>query len=104
MKIALMVDSKNISKEICKTTEIQVFEVEKNKVKSKIKIDTTAGGGYEGLLYILYNEGVEVVLCGELQEDEKKDFMNYGLKVFSGAKGNPNKTLNAYMKYLIRES
>ena len=90
MKVALMTDSKNISKEICNTTEIQVFEIEKNKIKSKIKskikIDTTSGGGYEGLLYILYNEGVQIVLCGEIKEDQKKDFIDYVLEVFSGEK------------------
>ncbi len=100
MKVALMVDMKNISKEISKTTEIHVFEVDKAKIKSRVKIDTTSGGGYEGLLYILYNEGVETVLCGDLKENERKDFLNYGLKVFAGAKGSPIKTLNAYIRYM----
>ncbi len=100
MKVALMVELKNMAKDISKTTEIHVFEVDKNKIKSKIKIDATSGGGYEGLLYILYNEGVETVLCGELKEDERKDLMDYGMKVFAGAKGSPTKTLNAYIRYL----
>ena len=100
MKVALMVDNKEISREISLTREIQVFEINKGKIISKMKIDTTTVGGYEGLLYILGNEGVETVLCGSLKDEEKNDFVNYGLEVVSGARGNPSKTINSYIKYL----
>ena len=104
MRVALTTDGRNISKELAKTTVIEMYDINKGKLVGKLKIDVSAGGGYRGLLYILENEGVDVLLCGEVKGEEKKDLEDCGMQVFSGAKGSVNKTLNMYLRGLNRRS
>lgn len=104
MRVAITTDGRNISKDLTRTKEIEVFDIQNSRSQGRLRIDVTAGGGYEGLLYILQNEGIEVVLCGEINNEEKKDLEDYGIQVFSGARGSTNKTLSMYLRSLRKRN
>ena len=86
MRVAITTDGRNIAENLTRTKEIEVFDIQNSRAQVRLRIDVTAGGGYEGVLYILQNEGVEVVLCGEINNEEKNDLEDYGIEVFSGAR------------------
>lgn len=103
MKVAITTDGRNVSKQFASTKGLEIFEIQKGRTTSRMLVDASAGGGYEGLVYILQNEGVEVVLCGEIKANERKELEECGLQVFPGARGGTTSILNAYLRN-IRQS
>ncbi len=100
MKVAITTDGRSVSKQFASTKGLEIFDVQKGKATSKMLVDASVGGGYEGLVYILQNEEVEVVLCGEIKANERKELEDYGLQVFPGARGSTTSILNAYLRSL----
>lgn len=100
MRVAITTDGKSVSKQFLTTKGLEIFEVQQGKANNKILVDTSVGGNYKDLSYILQNEGVDVLLCGDIKNHEKKELEECGLQVFSGAKGSTSSILNAYLRSL----
>lgn len=103
MRIAVTSNGKSISSDLGKTIKFIVFEILKGKTRGKLIIDVSASGGYDALRYILKNEGVEVLLCGEITDKIKMDLENNGIKVVSGVRGNINNAISGYMRKQIKK-
>ncbi len=103
MRVAITTDGRSVSKQFVTTKGLEIFDLQKGRASSKILVNVS-GGDREELIYILQNEGVEVLLCGEITANEKKELEDYGLQVFSGARGSSNGILNAYLKKLQQSS
>lgn len=104
MRIAVTSDGKNVSSHFGKTIKFVIFEIFKGKTRGKLLIDVSASGGHDALIYILKNEGVQVLLCGEITEKIKVELENQGIEVISGLKGNIISVLKGYMRRQIREN
>lgn len=104
MRIAITTDGKSVSKQFLTTKGFEIFEVQQGKASDKILVDTSSGGGYKDLNYILQNEGVDVLLCGEINSPEKKDLEACGIQVLSGARGSTVGILNTYLRSLRQSS
>lgn len=100
MKIAITTDGKSVSKQFLTTKGFEIFDVQQGKASDKILIDTSSGGSYTDLNYILQNEGVDVLLCGGINSPEKKDLETCGIQVLAGARGSASSILNAYLRSL----
>ena len=102
MRIAVTSDGKNVSSHFGKTIKFVIFEIFKGKTRGRLLIDVSASGGHDALTYILKNESVEVLLCGEITEDMKVELENQGIEVISGLKGNISGVLRGYMRRQTR--
>lgn len=102
MRIAVTSDGKNVSSQFGKTIKFTIFEILKGRTKGKLLIDVSASGGHDALTYILKNEGVEVLLCGEITEKMRVELENQGIEVISGLRGNISAVLRGYMRRQIR--
>lgn len=100
MRVAITTDGRSVSKQFLTTKGIEIFEVQQGKANNKMLVDTSVGGNYKDLSYILQNEGVDVLLCGEINSHEKQDLEACGIEVFSGAKGSTSSIFNAYLRSL----
>ena len=102
MRVAITNNGKNVAEQFGKAISFTVYEVAKGKTKGKIVINVSASGGSDALLFILKNEGVEVLLCGQISEQMKVDLENYGIEVVDGLRGNVNALLRAYLMGRIK--
>ena len=100
MKVAITTDGKNVSKQFLAAKGIEIFEVEQGKASNKTIVATSGEGNYKDLSYILQNEGVDVLICGAIKDDEKKQLEECGIQVLSGARGNTAGILSAYVRNL----
>ncbi len=104
MRIAVTTDGKNVSEQFGRTIKFMIFEVLRGQMRGKLLINVSASGGQEALIYILKNEGVEVLLCGEISEQVKEELMKYNIEVISGLRGNVHSLIRAYIKGYLRNN
>lgn len=98
MRIAITTDGKNVSSHFGKTVKFTIFEILKGRTKGKLLIDVSASGGEGALVYVLKNERVEVLLCGEIAEKIRLELENQGIEVIAGLRGNINAVLRGYLR------
>ena len=103
MRIAVTTNGKNVSEQFGKAIKFTIFEVLRGQMRGKLLIDVSAGGSQDALIYILKNEGVEVLLCGEISERVKMELEKIGIKVISGLKGNVHSLIRAYIKGYLKK-
>lgn len=103
VRIAITTNGKNISEQFGKTIKFTIFEVLSGQTKGKLLIDVSASGDQDALIYVLKNEGVEVLLCGEITQRVKAEWERYGIEVIAGLKGNIHALLKAYVRGRIKE-
>lgn len=97
MRIAITNNGKNVAEKFDKAINFTVYEVDKGKAKGKSVINVSTSGGNEALIFILKNEGVNVLLCGAISERIKEALEGYGVEVVDGLRGNVNMLLRAYV-------
>lgn len=102
MRIAVTTDGKSISEQFGRTIKFMIFEVLRGQMRDRVLINVSASGGQEALIYILKNEGVEVLLCGEISEQVKEELMKYNIKVISGLKGNVRSVIRACIRGYLK--
>lgn len=98
MRIAVTGNKNKISEQIGKSVEFTIFEIFPGQLKGKMIVSGSMGGGQEALIYVLKNEGAEVLLCGEISEVIKSKLEGNGIQVISGLKGNVHSLIRAYAK------
>lgn len=98
MRIAVTGNKNKIAEHIGKSVEFTIFEIFPGQLKGKMIVSGSMGGGQEALIYVLKNEGAEVLLCGEISEVIKSKIEENGIKVISGLKGNVYSLIRAYAK------
>ena len=104
MHIAVTTDGNNISSHFEKAIKFTIFEILKGRTRGKVVIDVSESGGEEALTYILINEGVDVLLCGEIKEAARAEIEGQGIKVVPKLRGNVSTVLGAYTRGRIKEN
>lgn len=104
MRIAVTTNGRNVSEEFGSTIKFTIFEVLRGQTKGKLLIDVSASGGQDALIYILKNEGVEVLLCGKISEQIKKELEKYGIRVMSGLRGNIQTHIRSYIRDHLKDA
>lgn len=104
MKIAVTVEGNKVSERCGKPIKFMIFEVLKGQLKGKLLVNVSTGGGQEALIYVLKNEGAEVLLCGEISEFVRTELQKYDIKVISGLRGNVHSLIRAYAKGALKEA
>ena len=97
MKIAATYDNGNIFQHFGKTETFKVYEVEDNKVVSSEVIGSN-GTGHGALAGLLAAQGISVLICGGIGEGAQTALAEAGIEVCSGAQGNTDEAVEAYLK------
>ena len=97
MKIAATYDNGNIFQHFGKTETFKVYEVEDNKVVSSEVIGSN-GTGHGALAGLLAAQGISVLICGGIGGGAQTALAEAGIKVYSGAQGNTDEAVEAYLK------
>lgn len=97
MKIAVTYDNGNVFQHFGKTENFKVYEVEAEKVVSS-EIIASNGTGHGALAGLLAETGIHVLICGGIGEGAQEALDEAGIEVVSGAEGNTDEAVEAYLK------
>lgn len=97
MKIAVAYDNGNIFQHFGRTESFKLYEVEDNTVISSEVIGSN-GIGHGALAGLLAEQNVDVLICGGIGEGAQSALTEAGVELCSGAEGNADEAVEAYLK------
>lgn len=97
MKIAVTYDNGNIFQHFGKTEFFKVYEVENNQVVSS-EVISSNGEGHGALAGLLAEQAVDVLICGGIGGGAQSALAEAGVELCSGAQGNTDEAVEAYLK------
>ena len=97
MKIAVTYDNGNIFQHFGKTENFKIYEVEDHKVISSEVIGSN-GTGHGALAGLLAEQSVDVLICGGIGGGAQAALAEAGVELCSGAQGNADQAVEAYLK------
>ena len=97
MKIAVTFANGEVFQHFGHTENFKLYEIEAGQIVSSEVIDTN-GSGHEALAGFLADRGVSVLLCGGIGGGAQAALADVGIEIVSGAQGNADAAVNAYLK------
>ena len=97
MKIAVAYDNGNIFQHFGRTESFKLYEIEDNTVISS-KVIGSNGIGHGALAGLLAEQDVDVLICGGIGEGAQSALTKAGVELCSGADGNADAAVEAYLK------
>ena len=97
MKIAVTYEDGNVFQHFGHTETFKIYEVEDGKVVSSELIGSE-GSGHGALAFLLAKKNIEVLVCGGLGDGAKNALTGAGIEVCSGAQGDADAAVEAYLK------
>jgi len=97
MKIAVPFSNGEVFQHFGHTESFKLYEIEANQVVSSEIIDTN-GSGHEALAGFLAGLSVSVLLCGGIGGGAQAALSEAGIEICSGAVGDADEAVNAYLK------
>ncbi len=96
MKIAVPFESGEVFQHFGHTENFKLYEVEAGQIVSS-EIIAANGSGHDALADFLTNLSVNVVLCGGIGGGAQTALSNAGIEICSGAAGDADAAVNAYL-------
>ena len=97
MKIAVPYENGQVFQHFGHTETFKLYEIENNDIVSG-EIVPTNGSGHEALADFLANLSVNVLLCGGIGDGAQKALTAAGIEICSGAQGDADAAVKAYLK------
>ena len=97
MKIAVPFENGQVFQHFGHTETFKLYEIENNEIVSG-EIVPTNGSGHEALADFLANLSVNVLLCGGIGDGAQKALAAAGIEICSGAQGDADAAVKAYLK------
>lgn len=96
MRIAVTYENGNVFQHFGKSKEFKIYTVEENKVIYS-KVISAGDAGHEALAEVLAEYKVDVLICGGLGDGAKNALSAAGIEVISGAAGEADLAVEAYL-------
>ncbi len=104
MKIAVPVKNNMVDDHFGHSDYFKIFSVENNNVTDTKELKTTQGCGCKSnLVSELTNDGVELVLAGNLGQGAFNKLTNAGIQVIRGCKGDADILLKEYLAGNVKD-
>ena len=97
MKLAVTYANGEVFQHFGKTENFKIYEIEDGKVVSS-EVVGNDGLGHEALAGLLADKGIKVLICGGMGQGAKDALSEAGLEVYSGAVGDADAAVEAYLK------
>ncbi len=97
MRIAVTYSNGEVFQHFGKTEQFKVYEVEDNKVVSS-EVTGNNGLGHEALAGLLADNKIDLLICGGMGEGAKNALAEAGVEVISGAQGDADAAVEAYLR------
>ena len=96
MKIAVTFENGEVFQHFGHAETFKLYEVEENRIVSS-EIIAANGSGHEAMAEFLSNLSVNVLLCGGIGDGAQKALANAGIEICSGAEGDTDAAVKAYL-------
>lgn len=96
MRIAVTYEDGNVFQHFGHTETFKIYDVDDNKVVSTELMDSN-GSGHEALADVLYEKGVDVLICGGCGQGAADALTDAGIEVVSGANGDADEAVETYL-------
>lgn len=96
MKIAVTYENGQIFQHFGHTEEFKVYEVEDGKVV-KSEVMGSNGSGHGALAGLLFNSGVDVLICGGIGGGAQNALAQAGIKLYGGVSGSADAAVEALL-------
>ena len=97
MKIAVTYENGQVFQHFGHTETFKIYDIEDGKVVASEVIGSN-GSGHGALAGLLAQQDIKVLICGGLGDGAKNALTEAGIEVFSGAQGNADAAVDAYLK------
>ena len=97
MKIAVTFENGQVFQHFGHTETFKIYDIEDGKVVASEVIGSN-GSGHGALAGLLAQQDIKVLICGGLGDGAKNALTEAGIEVFSGAQGNADAAVDAYLK------
>ena len=97
MKIAVTYENGNVFQHFGRTEHFKVYTAEDGKVISS-EVISSNGVGHGALAGLLAQQDIDVLICGGMGAGAKNALMNAGIEICSGAQGDADQAVEAYLK------
>lgn len=97
MRIAVTYEDGQVFQHFGHTEVFKLFDVEKNQIISSAVLSSN-GAGHGALAGVLFNNKVDVLICGGLGTGAMNALTEAGIKVIAGATGNVDEAVKAYLE------
>lgn len=97
MKIAVTYENGNVFQHFGRTEQFKVYTAEDGKVIAS-EVISSNGIGHGALAGLLAQQDIDVLICGGMGAGAKNALMNGGIEICSGAQGDADQAVEAYLK------
>ena len=97
MKIAVTFENGQVFQHFGHTETFKIYDIEDGKVVASEVIGSN-GSGHGALAGLLAQQDIKVLICGGLGDGAKNALTEAGIEVFSGAQGDADAAVDAYLK------
>lgn len=96
MKIAVTYENGAIFQHFGHTEQFKVYDIKDGKIVSS-KIVGSNGAGHGALAELLYNNGIEILICGGIGGGAQTALSDAGIKLYGGVSGNADDAVQAFL-------
>lgn len=96
MRIAVTYENGEIFQHFGHTEQFKVYDIEDGEITSS-KIISSNGSGHGALAGFLYNNGIEVLICGGIGGGAQTALSDAGIKLYGGVSGNADDAVQAFL-------
>jgi len=96
MRIAVTYENGQVFQHFGRTENFKIYDVEGTEIKSD-SICGSNGAGHGALAGVLFNSGVNVLICGGLGAGAMNALNEAGIEVVAGASGDADKAVLEYL-------
>ena len=100
MKIAVTYENGEIFQHFGHTAQFKVYDVQDGVVVKEEIIDTN-GSGHGALAGLLYDLGIEALICGGIGGGAQAALAQAGIKLFGGVSGDADEAVAAYIAGIL---
>lgn len=97
MRIAVTYEDGQIFQHFGHTEQFKVYDVEEGKVIASEVVDTN-GNGHGALAGFLFNDKVDVLICGGIGAGAQMALAQAGIRLYGGAAGDADAAVEAFLK------
>lgn len=96
MKIAVTFENGEVFQHFGHTEQFKVYTVSDEKI-TDTEVVSTNGQGHSALADFLFQDGIDVLICGGIGQGAQTALSDAGIEVVSGATGDADKAVIAYL-------
>ncbi len=97
LRIAVTYDNGEVFPHFGHTSQFKIYEVEDGEVVERNIVDTQ-GEGHSTLTDFLFQNMVDILICGGIGDGAKEALYEVGIQIYGGVKGGADAAVQAYLR------